>query len=465
MSEIITRFAPSPTGNLHIGGIRTALINYIFTKKAELENKNSKFLLRIENTDKLRSSVTYEKSIIESLKWLDINWDDKIYKQSDSINKHILIAKKLLKTKGAYKCICTKEQLDKKRQKKLKSGEKIKRLCNTCEKNIEIQNIDQNYCIRLKVPEYGSTEFEDIIQGKVSISNEEIDNYILLRTDGTPTYMLSVVVDDFDMNITHIIRGDDHLNNAFRQIQLYKNLNWKIPKFGHIPLLHGEDGKKLSKRHGSINVIDFKKEGYLKKSMINYLLKIGTSFIEDDFFEIDDLIKVFDINKFSKSPSRFDYNKLNFINSYYISNLKNENLINNLINIDKNFKKLYENVEINNILDLYKKRSSTLLELNRKISPYLNYNNTNIDKFDQNNESHLIIKKFYICIKNEMNWSKENIEKISKEFVKNNNIKFLELGKPLRVILLGTSDAPSISEIMHALGKDKVLKRINNFLI
>ncbi|MDC6448505.1 glutamate--tRNA ligase, partial [Alphaproteobacteria bacterium] len=273
MSEFISRFAPSPTGNLHIGSARTALINYIFKSK----NINSKLYLRIEDTDKERSTQEYKNNILTSLKWLGIGWDNEPQIQSQNINRHIVIANKLLENNKAYKCICSKDELEK-RRKKINLGEiKSKKICISCEKNKKAQSAEKDFVIRIKISTEGTGTLDDLIQGRVEVKNDEIDDYILVRKNTTPTYMLSVVVDDHDLGVNCIIRGDDHLNNYFRQKFIYEYMNWKIPKYAHIPLIHGEDGAKLSKRHGAVNLIDLKKQGYLPEAIINNLILLGWS--------------------------------------------------------------------------------------------------------------------------------------------------------------------------------------------
>ena len=319
MDTIITRFAPSPTGHMHIGGIRTALINYIISKQAKINNINSRFHLRIEDTDKKRSSQLFVDSIINGLKWIGINWDGEIYFQSKRILRHQEIAIKLLNENKAYKCICTKKQIDERREKNLIENKNIKRLCINCMFDETIQKLDSGYCIRLKIPNDGNIEVNDIIQGKVIVDNKELDNFIILRNDKTPTYMLSVVVDDHDMNVNVIIRGNDHLNNTFKQNYLYKNLDWKIPQYAHLPLIHGQDGTKLSKRHGAVNINEFNTHGYIPKAIINNLILLGWSpKKEKEFIELEEIIDKFDIKSLTKSSSIFDYNKLDYINNYYL---------------------------------------------------------------------------------------------------------------------------------------------------
>ncbi|PPR47490.1 MAG: Glutamate--tRNA ligase, partial [Alphaproteobacteria bacterium MarineAlpha5_Bin9] len=317
MNKIITRFAPSPTGPLHLGSVRTALINYIVTIQAKKVNEESKFILRIEDTDKERSKDEYITNIINSLKWLNIDWDNEIVIQSKNVLRHIEIANELINKKGAYKCICSSEKIEEIRKKRLKEKMSIKRLCETCQNDSSIQNLKENYCVRIKIPNDGSIKINDLIQGEVSIQNKEIDNFILLKKDNSPTYMLSSVVDDYDSKINTVIRGNDHFNNAFRQYYIYKYLNWKFPFYAHLPLVHGLDGSKLSKRHGSVNVYDFKDNGYLPKALINNLILLGWSPNNNsEIIEMDEIIKKFDIKKISKSSSIFNYKKLDFFNNY-----------------------------------------------------------------------------------------------------------------------------------------------------
>ena len=462
MSEFRTRFAPSPTGFLHIGGVRTALVNYLFTLKSKINNPNSKFFIRIEDTDKNRSDEKYLKSIINGLKWLDINWDDKIYKQSENIELHKKVANELLINGGAFKCICSSEKLENKRKENINKGKSVKRLCNTCEKDEKIQLLKNKFCIRLKIKENGSTKIKDEIQGDIEVSNDEIDNFILLRMDGTPTYMLSVVVDDHYMKISHIIRGDDHLNNAFRQYHIYKNLNWEIPKFAHIPLMHGEDGKKLSKRHGAVDIFEFKNKGYLKESILNYLCKLGILSTNDDFFNILKKISFFDLKKIGKSPSRFDYKKLNSINSFYIEKSNNESLLKYLEkNFNLNIKDNYKFIE--KIVNLYKSRSFTLEELNTNVTLFINQDKNHIKK-SLTKENVEIIKKFYkFILRNDSN-ADNNVTNMLNDFLKEYNIKFVNLAKPLRLILTGDLNGPSIGDIIDILGKKIVINKIDNIL-
>ena len=467
MDTIITRFAPSPTGHLHVGGIRTALINYIISKQSKINNSNSRFLLRIEDTDKKRSSQLFVDSIINGLKWIGINWDEEIYFQSKNISRHQEVALKLIEKKGAYKCICNEEQIKNKRNENLKKNIGIKNLCKNCENNEQIQNLKKDYCIRIKTTNEGFTIIDDIILGNVKVNNKEIDNFIILRNNGTPTYMLSVVVDDHDMNVNMIIRGDDHLNNAFRQAHIYKQLGWEIPKYAHLPLIHGADGSKLSKRHGSININEFKIQGYLPQAIINNLILLGWSPKKDnEIIEFEEVINLFDIKKISKSSSIFDYNKLDFFNNYYLQKENNykdfEKYIQNSNYIKKYFYKDQE--KIKNIFNAYKTKIKKLCEFIDIITIYFDNNfETKTDNILDSNFKNLL-NKFLIKLNNINDWNEHNLELYINNFINDENIKFSKFGKPFRHLLTNNKNGISISLAMFILGKDLTFKRINNYI-
>jgi glutamyl-tRNA synthetase len=467
MNAIITRFAPSPTGNLHIGGVRTALINFVVTEQAKKKNLDSKFLLRIEDTDIKRSSNKFKDNIIKALDWLGINFDNEIYIQSKQIKRHKEIAYELLDKKKAFKCICTKEELEKKRNLNQKNKKNIKRLCDTCENDPKIQSLERDYVIRIKIPNTNKTSINDLVQGKVITDNKEIDNFILLRNDGSPTYMLSVVVDDFDMGVNLIIRGDDHLNNAFRQFFIYKNMNWPIPKYAHIPLIHGEDGKKLSKRHGSVDVNEFKELGYLKESIINNLILLGWSpSNSNEILKMDRIIDLFDLSKMSKSSSIFSYVKLNFLNNHFI---KEDNNFNNLYDYSKN------NIVLKNYIEEDKNKFNRLILIYKdNISFYKNLEYICFSYFDKefitkknillNNYFNNLINEFLIILKNIDIWDKNILEKEIDYFIKIKKIKFKLFGKPLRILLLNQENGPSIRDILYILGKKNTIVRIKNYI-
>ena len=296
MTMLKTRFAPSPTGNLHLGGARTALINYIVSKKSA----SSKFYLRIEDTDHERSKQEYTDNITNSLKWLGLNWDEEIQVQSKRLSRHQEIARELLQKKQAFKCVCSEEKIANIRKLIKENKNYSKKICTECKNDNDIQSKSEGFVVRLDVPDEGNLKIKDTIQGDVTVSNLELDDFILLRKDQSPTYMLSVVVDDHDLGVNYIIRGDDHFINTFRQYYIYKFMNWDIPQYAHIPLIHGEDGTKLSKRHGAVNILDLKKDGYLKEAIINNLILLGWSNNQEksETIELEEIIENFEISIF-----------------------------------------------------------------------------------------------------------------------------------------------------------------------
>ena len=465
MTELITRFAPSPTGNLHIGSARTALINFILKSK----KTSSKLYLRIEDTDKIRSKEEYKENIVSGLNWLGINWDNDPQIQSQNLNRHIEIANKLLNLKKAYKCICSKSELDE-RRKKINSGEiSSKKICNSCKENKEIQLLENDFVIRISIPSKGVEILEDLIQGKVEVKNHEIDDYVLVRKDSTPTYMLSVVVDDHDLGVNFVIRGDDHLNNYFRQKFIYQYMNWPIPKYAHIPLIHGEDGSKLSKRHGAVNLIDLKDKGYLPESIINNLILLGWSpkNQNDEIVQLKNIISKFEIKDLSKSASIFSYKKLDYFNNYYLR--KDENLdlflnycqtniiLNKYLNLDKE--------KLIRIFTIYKKNITKYADMEKIVKIYFdnNFDNFNDEKFSI--EFNNFFNDFLKLINNINDWEYNFINLQIEEFLKEYNIKFPLLGKPIRYLLTNDYNGPSITDIFMILGKKKTIERLIKYKI
>jgi glutamyl-tRNA synthetase len=447
MSDIITRFAPSPTGYLHIGGARTALINYLFTKK-----HNGKFLLRIEDTDYNRSDTKCIDAILESLSWLNIQNDGDIVYQSQNLKRHVDVAMDLLSSGLAYYCNCTSGRLD-----SLRKYQAQNKITQMYDKHCRCKNLN-NGCIRLKVPSTDSQIIlDDMIKGPVYVSTNTMDDMVLLRTDGTPTYLLSSVVDDHDMGITHIIRGDDHLTNAFRQILIFKACNWKIPKYAHIPLIFGDDGTKLSKRHGAVGVHNYIDLGYLPDAMVLYLYSLGFNFNIKD--TLDDIIKKFNIKKMSKSNSQINLHILNKINQKCMDQLDDNLLI----------KFLYPNCTNNNLFQIIKRakkdiiqRSKTLCDARQLIS---NVYLSNVDKsiIKQNVDDHTIqfIYKFISimddCIFNDYDTIKDYIVKICND----KSADVVTILNGLRWVLTGQQNSPNVANIMFALGYDLVKEKIS----
>ena len=443
---IRTRFAPSPTGKLHIGGARTALFNYLFAK-----SNGGKFLLRIEDTDIKRSSKENIDVILNGLNWLKLIPSEKEKYQSNETQQHIDIAYKLLKNGFAYKCYLSTEELNEMRNQSRKKGEVIKSPYR--DNLINIKNKD--FVIRIKMPLKGQTTINDKVQGEVNINNSILDDMVLLRKDNSPTYMLASVVDDYNMEITNIIRGDDHFNNAFRQIQIIKYMNWPIPTYAHIPLIHGEDGTKLSKRHGAENVMDYKKDGYEVEVLKNYLLRLGYSVNDDKIYDLENNTFNFKLDKINKSPSRFDLKKLSNMNALYLRTQP----LNNLLNRIKT--KFNLNEEILERLDfLLPDLIQRYTYLNEIENDFLWLSNDFTNNLSDLNQENLNLVYEVLNILKSTEWNlielKENIEKCLVE----NNLKMKDLGPILRIILTGKTNTPDIFKVIFIIGRNECIKRL-----
>ncbi|GIR62519.1 MAG: glutamate--tRNA ligase 2 [Alphaproteobacteria bacterium] len=443
---IRTRFAPSPTGKLHIGGARTALFNYLFAK-----SNGGKFLLRIEDTDIKRSSKENIDVILNGLNWLKLIPSEKEKYQSNETQQHIDIAYKLLKNGFAYKCYLSTEELNEMRNQSRKKGEVIKSPYRDNLANLK----NKDFVIRLKMPLEGQTTINDKVQGEVNVNNSILDDMVLLRKDNSPTYMLASVVDDYNMEITNIIRGDDHFNNAFRQIQIIKYMNWPIPTYAHIPLIHGEDGTKLSKRHGAENVMDYKQDGYEVEVLKNYLLRLGYSINDDKIYDLENNTFNFKLDKINKSPSRFDLKKLSSMNALYLRTQP----LNNLLNKIKTKFNLNEEIleRLDFLLPDLIQRYTYLNEIENDFLWLSNDFTNNVSDLNQENLN-LVFEVLNILKSTEWNLIelKENIEKCLVE----NNLKMKDLGPILRSILTGKTNTPDIFKVIFIIGRNECIKRL-----
>ncbi len=455
--SINVRFAPSPTGYLHIGGARTALFNYLFAK----HNKGN-FLVRIEDTDKARSTQEAINAIKQGLDWLGLSPDSEYILQSDNIEKHKEVVKKLLDSGKAYYCYTTPEELSQMREEAQKQGIQFK-YPHIWRDSKETPPKDVKPVVRIKIPKTGETVIDDLVQGQVTVANEQLDDFILLRSDGSPTYMLCVVVDDIDMNISHIIRGDDHLNNAFRQYHLFKAIGADIPKFAHIPLIYGEDGKKLSKRHGALGVEQYQKMGYLADALKNYLCRLGWSHGDDEIFTQQQAIEWFDLKNVGKSPSRMDFKKLENLNASYIKQMDNQELLDIIIPM---FGKIND-IAIKRIekgIDSIKSRATTINDFTTLCDFYVN--RPSFPLFDEKAQKLIkqnspdILENVANVIKDIDEWSEQNIENAIKLFIEKNNFKFAEVAQPIRATISGTTKSPGIFEIINILGKQETIERL-----
>ena len=460
MSLVATRFAPSPTGPLHIGGIRTALFNWLFSK-----NNKGKFYLRIEDTDKERSKDKFKDQIIDSLKWIGIEHDGDEYIQSKSINKHKEVANELLKKGFAYKCYCTLEEIEEQKLKAKKANMPFiyNRKWRDA-KNLEIpKNI--NPVIRFKSKISGNNIVNDKVQGEINISNSTIEDFVILRKDGSPTYQLSAVADDHEMNITHVIRGDDHKINTFKQKQIYEAMGWKLPEFAHIPLIHSTSGKKLSKRDNASTLNDYIKIGILPEALRNYLLRLGWSYKDKEIFTLDESIKYFNLTGVGKSPSKLDMERILSINEHYIKNLNEEELYKNLKTYAEKYKKEIEDKYEKNLINSihFLKNKAKKLEDIYKNAEYII--NENIIISDQDLKlldeiSKKIVKDFLNAYQKIDKINKETLEKIIKNLIEANNTNFKGVGQPLRIVLTGSRFGPGIYDIIQSLDKNEVIKRL-----
>jgi len=462
MSLVATRFAPSPTGPLHIGGVRTALFNWLFSK-----NNKGKFYLRIEDTDKERSKEEYKKQIINSLEWIGISHDDKEYIQSQNINKHKEVAEKLLKNGFAYKCYCSEEEIKDQKEKCKKKG--IPYIYNRKwrdPKNLEIpKNIRP--VIRFKSKISGNSIVQDLVQGEVNIANSIIEDFVILRQDGSPTYQLSAVVDDHLMKITHVIRGDDHKINTFKQKQIYEAMKWNVPKFAHIPLIHSEKGSKLSKRDKASTIDDYIKIGILSDALRNYLLRLGWAHKDKEIFNLNESIKLFDLKGVGKSPSKLDMSRILSLNEHYIKHMDEKELFKFLKVYSQKFKNNIDQSKENSLIksmNFLKNKAKTLEDIYQN-SQYILQDNIKISPEDSkllDNSSKNIIKDFLDEFEKMSKITKENLEKIVNGLIDKHKTNFKGVGQPLRIVLTGSRFGPGIYNIILSLNKDVVIKRLKN---
>ena len=465
MKKVATRFAPSPTGPLHIGGIRTALFNWLYSK-----NQNGDFYLRIEDTDKERSKDEYKKQIIQSLKWIGITHDGEEYIQSKKIDDHIKIANELLKNGHAYKCYCSNEEIEE--QKKRSRQKKIPYIYDRKWRDKKETDAPKDIkpVIRFKSKIEGSTILKDLVQGDVEIENNTIEDFIILRNDGTPTYNLSASVDDHQMNMTHIIRGDDHKINTFKQIQIYQAMNWDLPSFAHIPLIHTIEGKKLSKRDKASTLDDYSKIGIMPDALRNYLLRLGWSFKDKEIFTLEESIKHFNLEGIGKSPSKLDMSRILSMNEHYIKSIDEKDLYDQFMDYCKLFKNEIKSEKQNKIkksLTFLKNKAKTLEDI------FINGQYIIVDEINFNQEDLKLIdnkaKKVISDFKNEFakitELNKEALEPIINGLIKSNDTNFKGVGQPLRIALTGSKFGPGIYDIIISLGKEEVTKRLTNKII
>lgn len=456
--RVITRFAPSPTGYLHIGGARTALFNWCFAR-----HFGGQFLLRIEDTDRARSTEAAIEAIFDGLTWLDLEPDEPAVFQHANATRHSAVAHQLMASGHAYACDCSPEAVEAMREKARAQG-LPPRYDGTCRQR-QIDYTAGKTVIRFKSPEHGQTQISDHVQGIVTLQNDQMDDLILLRADGTPTYMLSVVVDDYDMGITHVIRGDDHLTNAFRQKQIYDALEWKTPEFAHIPLIHGPDGAKLSKRHGALGAEAYRDMGYLPAAMRNYLARLGWSHGDEEIFSTQQLVDWFSLAAIGRAPARFDMEKLNHINAHYLRVADDEFLGQKIIELRAEAAPFTQ--QLNTAMPALKERAQTLLELAEGAEFIFAARPIPINEKARammTDARMANLKKFLPHLEAITDWSLEGCKGALEQFMADNNLKLGEIGPALRATLTGTPNSPNLYDIFIILGKEETVGRVQDGL-
>ncbi len=465
-SQIVCRFAPSPTGFLHIGGARTALFNWLFAR-----HHGGKFRLRIEDTDRARSTPEAMAAIIDGLRWLGLDWDDEIVYQSQRAERHAEVARKLLAEGKAYYCYCTPEELEEMRAKAKAEGRPMRYDGRWRDRDPKDAPPGVKPVIRLKAPQTGQTVIHDRVQGDVVFNNEQLDDMVLLRSDGTPVYMLSVVVDDYDMGVTHVIRGDDHLNNAARQVQLIQALGWPVPVYAHIPLIHGPDGAKLSKRHGALGVEAYREMGYLPEALRNYLLRLGWSHGDDEIISTEQAIEWFDLDAVGRSPSRFDFAKLNNLNGHYIRMADDERLVD--LTVPRIESALGTSIDatgrerLRRGMNGLKQRAKTLVELAESAQFYVRprpipMSEAAVKLLDEAARERL--RGLLPALQSTDDWTANGLEQLVRGAAEAAGVKLGNLAQPLRAALTGSNTSPPIFEVMEILGHDETLARLDDAL-
>jgi glutamyl-tRNA synthetase len=455
--KIRTRFAPSPTGYLHIGGARTALFNWLFSR-----HNGGEFVLRIEDTDQQRSTEESTKAILDAMTWMGLNWDEGPHFQAQRVDLHREMVQKLISEGKAYYCTCTPEELEAKRKEALATGKKPK-YDGTCrDKGLKKT---PGSVVRFRGAQTGITIVEDLIKGNISFNNDELDDLIIERGDGYPTYNFAVVIDDALMNITHVIRGDDHVNNTPRQILMYQALGFDVPKFAHVPMILGADKARLSKRHGATSVMAYKEMGFLPEALVNYLVRLGWSHGDQEIFSLKELIELFDLPAVGKSPAVFNPEKLLWLNAHYIKEAKPERLTEEMKPLWAAGIRTDDEAFTQKVIVDLQPRVKTLVELAQTADFYFA---AQIQYEEQAAQKFLVpevaghLKAIADTIPKVQDFSKEGIEAFLKNFIEEQKIKFKAIAQPLRVALTGKTVSPGIDEVMVTLGRETVLQRIHD---
>ncbi len=468
---VVTRFAPSPTGYLHIGGARTALFNWLYARHHQRHGSGGRFLLRIEDTDRARSTEEAVAAIVDGLAWMGLDWDGEPISQFARAGRHAEAAATLLAEGKAYRCYCSPEELAAMREQARREGRKRLYDGRWRDRSPDETPPGVDPVIRFKAPQTGETVVDDLVQGTVQVANDQLDDMILLRADGTPTYMLAVVVDDHDMGVTRVIRGDDHLTNTFRQLQLYHALGWTPPRFAHIPLIHGPDGARLSKRHGALGVEAYRDAGFLPEAMRNYLLRLGWSHGDDEIISTDQAIDWFDLGGVGRAPARFDMARLTSLNGHYLRQTDDGTLAELVLAelVRRRSGPLPPEAEARVVHGLpgLKERAKTLLELAEKTEFYTN--DRPLELTDKaagllTPDARDRLGRLRRRLDGTEAWTRDELETAARSFAEQENTKLAKIAQPLRAALTGTDVSPPIFEVMEVLGRSESLGRLDDVL-
>jgi len=449
-----SRFAPSPTGYLHIGGARTALFAWLWAKKNQ-----GTFVLRIEDTDRERSTQQSVDAILDGMKWLGLEYDEGPYYQTDRFDRYKAVIQQLLDKDKAYYCECSTERLQALRDELMAKGEKAKYDGHCQHKNLT------SGVVRFRNPTDGNVVFSDLVKGEISVHNKELDDLIIARSDGTPTYNLTVVVDDHDMEIDAVIRGDDHINNTPRQINLYQALGWNLPEFAHLPMILGSDGARLSKRHGAVSVMAYRDAGFLPEALLNYLVRLGWSHGDQEVFSLSKMIELFDLKNVNKAPGSFNQDKLLWLNQEYIKTADTKHLIDQLAwHLNAQSVDVNNGTDISKVIDALRERSKTLVEMVNNMKMFYQ----DFDDFDEKlakkqfkSSARPIITALLEKYTQLEDWSSEEIHHVVKQVCDEQDVGFGKVGQPFRLALSGTGNAGSIDVVAELVGKERTIARLN----
>ncbi|MEN9434949.1 MAG: hypothetical protein RLZZ422_2538 [Pseudomonadota bacterium] len=460
--KVRTRFAPSPTGLLHIGGARTALFSWLYARKTQGE-----FILRIEDTDLERSTQASIDAILEAMDWLDLQYDEGPYYQTKRFDRYREIIQQLLDSGHAYKCYCSKEELDALREEQMARKEKP-RYDGRWRDSTATPPEGVQPAIRFKNPVDGVVEFDDLVRGKITIANSELDDLIIARSDGVPTYNLSVVVDDIDMQVTHVIRGDDHINNTPRQINIMRALGAEIPKFAHVPMILGSDGQRLSKRHGAVGVMQYRDEGYLPEALLNYLVRLGWSHGDQEVFSRDELVQLFEIEDINRAPSSFSPDKLLWLNQHYIKTLPAERIAEELTwHLEQQKLDVSQGAAITEVIEAQRERAKTLVELVAS-SRYFYEPVTSYDEAGMKKQVTTDTPRYLAAVAEQLaqlsTWDEVNIHQAIQTSCEQLQVKLGKVGPALRLATTGGTSSPSLEVTLKLLGQSVTLERIQKFI-